>query len=133
MYKIHHTAKSFYSFSLDRLIYYVKIHKCDEKGAGVRWGLGELEARQDMGRERTRNWMREIRRYSVKFVVIRWINESETIPKMEINSSDIAIMLWIYQCQASILLISNRSGPVPLANKGIIHLTHKVRDNMKKW
>lgn len=40
MYKIHHTAKSFYSFSLDRLIYYVKIHKCDEKGAGVRWGLG---------------------------------------------------------------------------------------------
>lgn len=48
MYKIHHTAKSFYSFSLDRLIYYVEIHKSDEKGCGTggiggpaRYGEGE--------------------------------------------------------------------------------------------
>lgn len=47
---------------------------------------------------------------------------------MEINFCDTAIMLRIYQCPASILLISHRSGPVPVANKGIIRLIHKVRD-----
>lgn len=66
----------------------------------------------------------------MKSVVIRWINESETIPEMEINSCDVAIMLCIYQCQASILLISHRSGPVPVANKGVIRLIHKVTDNL---
>lgn len=69
-------------------------------------------------------------RYFVKSVVIRWINESETIPKMEINSCDVVIMLCIYQCQASILLISHRSGPVPVAIKGVIRLIHKVTDNL---
>lgn len=66
----------------------------------------------------------------MKSVVIRWINESETIPEMEINSCDVAIMLCIYQCQASILLISHRSVPVPVANKGVIRLIHKVTDNL---
>lgn len=50
-------------------------------------------------------------RYFVKPAVIRWINESETIPQMEINSCDVAIMLCIYQCQACILLIKHRYGP----------------------
>lgn len=68
----------------------------------------------------------------MKSVVIRWINESETIHKMEINSCDVAIMLCINQCQASILLISHRSGPVPVANKGIIHLICKVTDNLEE-
>lgn len=31
MYKIHHAAKSLYSVSLDRLIYYVEIHKSEER------------------------------------------------------------------------------------------------------
>lgn len=48
---------------------------------------------------------------------------------MEINSCDVAIMLCIYQCQASILLISHRSGPVSVAIKGVICLIHKVTDN----
>lgn len=51
-------------------------------------------------------------------------------PEMEINSHDLAIMLCIYQCQASILLISHRSGPVPVANKGVIRLIHTVTDNL---
>lgn len=66
----------------------------------------------------------------MKSVVIRWINESETIPEMEINSCDVAIMLCIYQCQMTVLLISHGSGPVPVPNKRVIHLFLKVRDNM---
>lgn len=68
----------------------------------------------------------------MKSVVIRWINESETIPKMEINFCDMAIMLCIYQCQASILLISHRSDSVPVANKGVMHLIYKVTDNLEE-
>lgn len=56
----------------------------------------------------------------MKSEVIRWINESGTIPEMEINSRDVTIMLCIYQRQASILLISHRSDSVPVANKGVI-------------
>lgn len=49
---------------------------------------------------------------------------------MEINSCDVAIMLCIHQCQASILLISHRYGPVPVTNKGVICLIHNVTDNL---
>lgn len=49
---------------------------------------------------------------------------------MEINSCDVAIMLCIHQCQASILLISHRSGPIPVANKGVMRLIHTVTDNL---
>lgn len=67
----------------------------------------------------------------MRSAVIRWINESETNPpQMEINSYDVAIMLCICQCQASIVLISHRSGPVPVANKGVICLIHKVTYNL---
>lgn len=39
MYKIHHAAKSLYSVSSDRLIYYVEIHKSAERGR-AREGVG---------------------------------------------------------------------------------------------
>ncbi len=64
----------------------------------------------------------------MKSAIIRWINESETVSRMEINFCDVCIMLCIHQCQASILLISHRSGPVPVANKGIICLILKLTD-----
>lgn len=35
MYKIHHSAKSLYYVSSDRLIYYVEIHKSGERGESV--------------------------------------------------------------------------------------------------
>lgn len=66
----------------------------------------------------------------MKSLVIRWINESETIPEMEINSCNTTIMLCIDQCPESVLLISHRSVPVPVANKGIIRLIRKVTDNL---
>lgn len=68
----------------------------------------------------------------MKSAIIRWINESETVLQMEINSCDVGIMLCIHQCQASILLISHRSGPVPVANKGVMRLIHKVTDYLGK-
>lgn len=106
MYIIHHTTKSLHSISLDSLIYYEDIHKSDEALAcDGDWTPGDIQT----GRGQQTEWDQSRQQYFVRSVVIRWINESETIPEMEINLYDIAVMLCIYQCQARIWFISQRT------------------------